>query len=128
MDDTALEPFASPPPAKKVKELTDNERRDIAVTLSASIKNGRIPHGILTKVALQQSVARPTVSRLWKQTSLNLQNGLSMSPASMSRKYLRHKPFKYNLADVADHVPKIPLSQRGTVRANKTVQESIIQH
>ena len=53
MDDTALEPFASPPPGKKVKELTDNERLDIVVTLSASLKNGVLPHGIFTKVAVQ---------------------------------------------------------------------------
>ena len=109
MDDTALEPFASPPPGKKVKELTDNERLDIVVTLSASLKNGVLPHGIFTKVAVQHSVSCSTVSRLWKQTSLNLRKGLSMSPASMSRKYLRHKPLKYNLADVLDHVPEIPL-------------------
>ena len=38
-----------------------------------------------------------------------------MSPASMSRKYLHHKPPKYNLADVADHVAQIPLSQQGTI-------------
>jgi hypothetical protein len=116
MEDIAPGPVATPPRGKKVRELTDKERRDMYIALTAQSVNGVLHHGALSESAAKFGVSRSTISRLWKRYCLNRQNGLTFSPAIRSRKYSRHKPFKYVTSDILEHVPLIPLRQRTTVR------------
>jgi hypothetical protein len=48
------------------KNLTDKQRIRLKDYLSEHLVNGLLPRGIFGVAAIEFSVARPTVSRLWK--------------------------------------------------------------
>ena len=116
MDDMDTGPTPATSTGKKERELTDEERIAIAVSLHCTVKNGELPHGAFTKIAKIFEVHRSTVSRIWKRAQKNVNGSLSNFDHVRSEKKNRGRPPMYFVEDVHAAMKNLPPEKRGTLR------------
>ena len=102
---------------KGKKELTDSNRKALVVTLQSTLKDGRFPHGTLTKVGKQFGVHRSTVKKIWQEKSHLARDALSIEAEWFSSRSNRGvKKILFRDDAFVETVQKIPVSQRRTIR------------
>ena len=100
----------------KHKVLKDRERIMAFALLQGMAKDGKIPHGGLTRVAKVFGVTRVTISSLWKRGTQASTGSLIKSPDILNRMSRRGRPPKYDMSEVRAHVKSVPLRQRKAIR------------
>ena len=103
----------------KHKKLTDAQRIRAFGLLQGALKDGKLPHGELTKIAKIFGVTRVTISNLWKKgTRANGGRSVALirSPNILRSSNVGGRRSKYDIEEVRAHVKSVPLRLRKCVR------------
>ena len=112
MNGAPLVPGTQPAVITKRRELTEREKRNAFLQLTALSQNGVLPHGAFVKIAARFSVAHTTMSRLWRDSTADIEAGVS---PFKSKNAERGKSRIYNPEEVQAAVASIDPSLRSTM-------------
>jgi hypothetical protein len=120
MDDAVTEENA-PPPHPNVEgghiiQTISSVRREIVFQdLFDHGIDGRLPHGVVARVAKTHRMSERTVARIWARgTDVDVENENKFADRRANNK----RPPKYDLNVLKARLKNIPMEERGTIRAS----------
>jgi hypothetical protein len=118
MDAIPQEP-PEPPAVVRIpsrREMTEEKRMDVYCWLLARSINGVLLRGEIKRASVEFNLDDSSLARFWKQARANIEMGLSIAQAVLSKRGQRHCFPKYVASDIANDLAEIPKNQRKTFR------------
>ena len=110
-----------PPPGRKVRELSNNDREKIIARLLPRFSNGKLSWGSIKFIAEEFHVYCDTVSSIWnrfrKATKNNVNDDVSIINSIHSYKGSRGRSAKYDTVALAEALAEQPFESRQTLRS-----------
>jgi len=103
-------------PGRKAKELSNSERENIVSFLLSSIRNGKLPKGLIKKTGGNYHVSRKCISTIWNKSVKARQNGNNSLSAIHNQKAGMRNILQYNLNDLRSELQQLPIAQRTTLK------------
>ena len=100
----------------KFKQLTKQQRISAFSRLQGAFKDGKLPHGEITKVAKIFGVTPSAISHLWRAGGGNTVDTLIRSPEFLKKTKRSGPVSKYDLNELREAIRKVPLRQRTCIR------------
>ena len=98
-------------------EMSNEERNNILVDLTAVATDWVLPHGAIVGIADARARHPSTISRLWQRALQSRTNSDSNDCNVSHRKFNCGRPLQFNRDELEVTLVLLPLSRRGTLRS-----------